>query len=51
MSSVTEERPIKRTRIDISSYDEVDLSQFALKDKGKGKNGHVAYPLLGSEST
>ena len=50
MSSVTEERPIKRTRMDISNYDDVDLSQFVLKDKGKGKNGHMAYPLLGSES-
>ena len=50
MSSVTEERPAKRACIDISNYDDVDLSEFALKDKGKGKNGHLAYPLLGSES-
>ena len=50
MSSVTEERPAKRACIDISNYDDVDLSEFTLRDKGKGKNGHMAYPLLGSES-
>ena len=50
MSSVTEERPTKRACIDISNYDDVDLSEFTLRDKGKGKNGHMAYPLLGSES-
>ena len=48
--SETMERPTKRTRIEIKPYNEIDLSQFALKDKGKGKNGHVAYPLLGNES-
>ena len=33
--SETMERPTKRTRIEIKPYNEIDLSQFALKDKGK----------------
>ena len=48
--SSTGEPAAKRARIEIKSYTEIDLSEFALKDKGKGKNGHLAYPLLGGET-
>jgi hypothetical protein len=38
----------KRARVEIAipSFGEVDLSKFSLKDNGKGKNGHLAYPLV-----
>ena len=47
-----DERPAKRARaeFDILPYRQIDMEQFALKDKGKGKNGHVAYPLIGGET-
>ena len=49
--STAEERSAKRARIEIKPYTELDLSEFTLKNKGKGKNGgHMAYPLLAGES-
>ena len=46
----TDERPTKRTRIGVKPYSEIDLEEFALRDKGKGKNGHLAYPLLDGDT-
>ena len=49
--STAEERSTKRARIEIKPYTELDLSEFTLKNKGKGTNGgHMAYPLLAGES-
>ena len=51
MASI-DERPTKRARaeIQILSYRQINLQEFTLKDKGKGKNGHIAYPLLRGEA-
>jgi hypothetical protein len=35
-----------RFEIQIPAFAEVDLSKFSLKDNGKGKNGHLSYPLI-----
>ena len=40
--SSTGEPAAKRARIEMKPYTEINLSEFALKDKGKGKNGHMA---------
>ena len=48
--SSTGEPAAKRARIEVKPYTEINLSEFALKDKGKGKNGHMAYPLLAGET-
>ena len=48
--SSTGEPAAKRARIEMKPYTEINLSEFTLKDKGKGKNGHMAYPLLGGET-
>jgi hypothetical protein len=39
-----------RVEIEVPSFEKVDLSQFSLKDNGKGKNGHKAFPLVAGES-
>ena len=39
----------KRARIDVKRFDEIQINDFTLKDKGKGKNGHMAFPLIGGE--
>ena len=49
--STAEERSTKRARIEIKNYTELNLSEFTLKDKGKGKNGgHMVYPMISGES-
>ena len=49
--STAEERSTKRARIEIKPFTELDISEFTLKHKGKGKNGgHMAYLLLSGES-
>jgi hypothetical protein len=35
-----------RVEIQIPAFAEVDLTKFSLKDNGKGKNGHLSYPLI-----
>ena len=37
-------RESKRARIEVKSFENLQLSEFTLKDKGKGKNGHQAWP-------
>ena len=49
MANNAEEPASKRARIEVKHFGEIDLSEFALKDKGKGQNGHIAFPLLGGE--
>ena len=39
----------KRARIEVTPFQEIDLDKFALKNNGKGKNGHNTYPLIASE--
>ena len=39
-----------RVEIEVPSFEKVDLSQFTLKDHGKGKNGHRAFPSVTGES-
>ena len=39
----------KRARIEVKSFQEIDLAKFTLKNNGKGKNGHNTYPLVASE--
>ena len=48
--SSTGEPAAKRARIEITPWTEIDLQEFALKGKDKGKNGHLAYPLLNGET-
>lgn len=45
---MAEQPQSKRARVEIQipSFAEVDLTKFTLKDNGKGKNGHLAYPLV-----
>ena len=43
------EGPTKRARIEVKPFEDIDLSKIALKDKGKGKQGHIAFPLLDGE--
>ena len=40
--SSTGEPAAKRARIEIKPWAEIDLQEFAPRDKGKGKNGHLA---------
>ena len=40
------ERASKRARIVVNPYTAVSLDKFALKNNGKGKGGHNAYPLI-----
>ena len=39
----------KRARIEVKSFQEIDLAKFTLKNNGKGKNGHNTYPLVAGE--
>lgn len=48
--SSTGEPAAKRARIEVKPYTEIDPSELALKDKGKGKNGHLAYPHMAGET-
>ena len=48
--SNTGEPAAKRARIEVKPYTEIDPSELALKDKGKGKNGHLAYPHMAGET-
>ena len=48
--SSTGEPAAKRARIEVKPYTEINLSEFTLKDKGKGEKGHLAYPLLAGET-
>ncbi len=45
---MAEQGPSKRARreIEVKPFQQVDLAQFKLKDNGKGKNGHLAYPSI-----
>ena len=48
--AMAEERVSKRARIEVKPFGDVDISQFALKNKGKGKNGGLmAYPLISDQ--
>ena len=40
------ERASKRACIEVRPYTAVSLDKFALKNNGKGKGGHNAYPLI-----
>ena len=40
----------KRARIEVKSFQEIDLSKFTLKNNGKGKSGLNTYPLVTGES-
>ena len=45
---MTDQPQSKRARVEIQipSFADVDMSKFTLKDNGKGKNGHLSYPLV-----
>jgi hypothetical protein len=45
---MAEQPQSKRARVEIQipAFAEVDLSKFSLKDNGKGKSGHLAYPMV-----
>jgi hypothetical protein len=38
-----------RVEFAVLPFSDVDLNEFALKDNGKGKNGHNAFPLVNGE--
>jgi hypothetical protein len=39
----------KRARIEVKSFQEIDLASFTLKNRGKGKNGLNTFPFIASE--
>ena len=39
----------KRARIEVKAFKDLDLTQFVLKNNGKGKNGQNTYPLVAGE--
>ena len=48
-SAMADGQASKKARIDVKRFDEIQINDFTLKDKGKGKNGHMAFPLIGGE--
>ena len=44
------EPAIKRARIEVKPFQEIDLGQFVLKNNGKGKNGQNTFPLVAGEA-
>jgi hypothetical protein len=49
--AMAEQGSSKRARreIDVKPFSQLDLTQIKMKDNGKGKNGHLSYPLIDSE--
>ena len=52
VDAMAEQSPAKRARVEIEvpSFDKVDLEKFSVKDNGKGKNGHKAFPMVDGKS-
>jgi hypothetical protein len=40
---------VKRARIEVKPFQEINLNQFILKNNGKGKNGQNTFPLVAGE--
>ena len=49
--AMAEQGSSKRARreIEVKPYPQLELAEIKLKDNGKGKNGHLAYPLIDGE--
>ena len=46
---MADERVTKRARIEVKPFTELDLKEFSLRDKGKGANGRIVFPILGGD--
>jgi hypothetical protein len=46
---MADERATKRARIEVKPFTELDLKEFSLRDKGKGANGRIVFPILGGD--
>ena len=50
LQAMAEESAKKRARVEVRPFNDVDLTQFSLKDCGKAKNGgRKCFPLLANE--